>query len=196
MVSGNFSGVGDVRPVERLRPGAQLPLIVVRLAVFVREADVKQRTAGVRDEWNERRAADELMIEIRPRLLLGDPVVEITDVPDQVAVGQVTEPFDAIGKERNGVGECEPLDGPAIIAGHHLVEACSFLAASDEEIAPQLRNPEHEAGLTDEPLLGVSVIHETGLIREPPFGLEAPAYEDAGITNLDRVVQRNLFLAR
>src|SRR6185295_10994944 len=110
--------------------------------------------------------------------------------------GNVAEPLDAVGEERDCVGECEALDGPPVITSHHLVQTGAFLTASNEQVAPPFRDADHEARLADEPVVVVRVVHEAGLIGDAALRLEAPANQDAGVTYLGARLELDLLLAR
>ena len=116
----------------------------------------------------------ELVVVARERLVLGQPVAVPPDVPEQAALGHVAEPLHAVGEDGDGrVDDRRALQRPARVAGHDLVEGEALLGAADEEVAPQLRDGDHDAGLADQPRVGGAVVHDAAGPRHGPLGLEA-----------------------
>src|SRR6185436_828157 len=118
-------------------------------------------------------------------LTLREHIREEAEIPEPVSVGRQTEPLDAVGEEGNGgVAERQALHAPPIVTDHHLVEAEPLLRAADEEVAPDLRNGDHESRLAEQPILLRGVVHHADLPREVPLRVELAAEENARVAKL------------
>src|ERR1700757_1150562 len=84
------------------------------------------------------------------RLALGRCIIEIevAEVPEKAMSLRITKPLETIRQQRNGrVARRESLHGPAVVSDHDLVERESLLLARNEEVAHDLRDPNHDPDL-------------------------------------------------
>jgi hypothetical protein len=100
-------------------------------------------------------------------------------------VRQVAEPLDAVGQEWDRVTHRESLERPAVVPDHHLVETDALFGAPDEDVPPQLRDSDHDAGLAHEPGICLAVIHDPCLPRDRTLRFEAPAEHQASVPDLE-----------
>src|SRR5712672_388597 len=76
-------------------------------------------------------------------------------------LGRVAEPLETVCENRNGrIAHRGAFQRPYVIADHHLVQRELFLAAADEDVAPRFGDRDHPPGLTHQPGVRWSVIHD------------------------------------
>src|SRR5579872_76919 len=76
-------------------------------------------------------------------------------------LGRVAEPLETVCENRDcRVAHRGTFHRPSVIANHHLVQGETFFGATDEDVAPQFRDRDHNAGLTHQPRMRWTVVHD------------------------------------
>src|ERR1700748_3683235 len=97
----------------------------------------------------------------REALALRKPVVVVTEIPQKAMLWRIAEPLESVCETRDvRIPHRRACHRPSVITNHHLVQGEAFLGAADEDVAPKFGDRDHHTGLTYEPGVRWSVIHD------------------------------------
>ncbi len=132
-----------------------------------------------------REPARDLIAVGRERLSFRNRVAVEAQIPEQVRLRQVAQPLDAVGEDGNRrIADRRPFQRPTGIADHHFVQREAFFGPADEDVPPELRDLDHDAGFADQPLVGSAVVHEPGAPGHLALELESSLQQDSGVADL------------
>jgi hypothetical protein len=109
-----------------------------------------------------------LVVVLVERLVLRARVLEEAQSVDEVTLGCVARPLDAVGEDgKEGIVGGGALVRPALIAHHHLAGGEPLLGPTDEEAPVGLGNGDHDAALAEPPVVLGLVVHVADGVGEP-----------------------------
>src|SRR6267378_6409301 len=137
------------------------------------------------------------MVVRRERLILRQRVHEDSQIPEEMLLRRVTEPLDAVGKNRyGGVIDRRPLHRPTRVTDHDLVEREALLRTADEDVSRQPRNGNHDSCFADQKILRrCGVVHDSAAPRDTPVRSETTLEYESRVPDLCLGEQRELLLA-
>src|SRR5262245_38268206 len=96
----------------------------------------------------------------------------------------MTKPLDAVGED----GYCRIVNGcalhsPTCISDHDLVQRKAFFGSTDDDIAPDFGDVDHDLSLPEEPCFRGRIVQDSRAPRDLAVGLDAASEEDSRVTH-------------
>ena len=114
-----------------------------------------------------------------------------------MSLGRITEPFNAIGKDRDRciVNRCS-LGRPAGVPNHDLIQRETFFGSANKDLSRYFWNIDHKSGLASNPLVVGGVVHDAHGPGHRSFNeFQLALEQNATVPKLRLGLKRELLLA-